>query len=505
MVNTTPWLVLNLNAIPPATTQEGTTSIIASLQTDSNGITHDPLTEGHAPNGITSTFTSDTLGSVDPTSTTLMGAATALFTAGTTLGNSVVTATIDSQTVNKLVDIVIGSVINNRTGITYGTIQSAIDDIETISGDTLIVSPGTTGIYIENVIVSKMLSIIANGTVTVQALDADLPVFDIQFGADGSIINGFNIIGSNNCGVQVGASNVTIINNTIDGASSGNGIVFYAPGTNIINNYINNTFEAIFASLADNSSITGNQINNAFYAIMIFDGTGYNILNNIINQTLSDAISISGTYYFDPDTSFTYSTPVTDSIISGNIINGGNNGIYLYNGINNSITNNIIINCAYDGVLLSLANGTQVIGNFINGFNGIELFDTLNDTIQFNIILADNYGINNGNIDSITAENNYWGLNTDVDTKISGLVDYNPYLILILNATPTIIPLNGTSNITADLTWNSDNVQPAGGHIPDNIPIEFTTTLGNVTSPALTNNGVAQTKLNGEQFLELQI
>ncbi|MGB9937106.1 MAG: right-handed parallel beta-helix repeat-containing protein [Methanobacterium sp.] len=478
-VNVGPWLVLNLIANPAATTQGGTTSIIASLQTDSDGIYHDPLFEGYVPDGITSTFSTDALGSVLPiSSTTLMGAATTVFTAGNTLGNSVVTAVIDSQTANTIVNIIVGPVVNLRTGKTYANIQPAIDDILTLNGDTISVNSGT---YIENIIVTKILSIIANGTVNVQALDANLPVFSIVTGADGSIINGFNITGTNyNYLVYINAANSTITNNTLDGATYGYGIgTYYSPGTNITNNSVNNTNFAIDAYGSDNSTISGNQLNNNYYGISIYDGSGYSILNNIINQNIFESIYVAGS-----------ASQIINSVISGNIINGGTSGIYMFNGLNNSITNNNISNCTDAGINVDSSADTTINGNNIDG--SLATGNTL-----WGINLSNDYGLNNVTNNNVSFATEGINLYNTSGTIISGNVVTDCVydgIALNLSTGNTITGNNGT-------TRNVSGIRLISGS--DNNVISDNDLTGNIwTSISLVDsqfNLISGNILNGNQ------
>ena len=66
-----------------------------------------------------------------------------------------------------------------------------------------------------------------------------------------------------------------------------------------------------------------------------------------------------------------------------------------------------------------------------------------------------------------------------------------------ITANPLLIPKDGTSNITANLLYDSNGLyhNPINGHIPDGIPIYFNTTLGIINSPVVTLNGSATAQL----------
>jgi hypothetical protein len=103
--------------------------------------------------------------------------------------------------------------------------------------------------------------------------------------------------------------------------------------------------------------------------------------------------------------------------------------------------------------------------------------------------------------ESADAENNWWGCNegpgaAGCDT-VSGAgaanVDADPWLVLGASASPSSIPLGGTSQILADVTHNSDGVA-VGSELPDT-PIAFATTLGSIQSPVTTSGGQATSTL----------
>jgi Ca2+-binding RTX toxin-like protein len=113
-------------------------------------------------------------------------------------------------------------------------------------------------------------------------------------------------------------------------------------------------------------------------------------------------------------------------------------------------------------------------------------------------------GIHNGGSATLNAENNWWGCNTGPNTTgcdaISGTVDFDPWLVLGVNADPSFIrPGGDTSEITADLRRNSDD-QLAGEAFPDGTPVSFATDLGNIPPEGSTSGGVAtQTLTSGPE------
>jgi hypothetical protein len=102
----------------------------------------------------------------------------------------------------------------------------------------------------------------------------------------------------------------------------------------------------------------------------------------------------------------------------------------------------------------------------------------------------------------IDAERNWWGCNegpngTGCDV-VSGAVDFDPWLVLNLSASPSSISTDGdTSELTADLTVDS-NGNDAGAGFPEGTPVAFATDLGTVSSPAETADGVADSTLTSQ-------
>ena len=136
------------------------------------------------------------------------------------------------------------------------SIQSAINSAS--NDDTIIVN---TGIYNENIVVNKKITLIANGNVDIIAGDNQNPVITVT--ASGTVIKNFKLSNSI-VGVQYfgTVSNNQLINNIIvgTGTSYGNGISF-STGT------------------ASNNLVQGNTISNELHGILFNEGN----VNNIVN------------------------------------------------------------------------------------------------------------------------------------------------------------------------------------------------------------------------------
>ncbi len=354
-----------------------------------------------------------------------------------------VTSPYDSDSEVKTSFITITPVTNTRTNKTYGSIQSAIDDTETLNGDTILVGSGPYNEdYTENVNVTKQLTIATQGKVTVTALDANSPVFRITLNGTNSIISGFTITGTtNSSGICIDPFvNATIIGNNITGNLNG---IFVGDG---------------------NATITGNNItNNSKNGVFIGNGNANITKNNITSN-------LNGVYIEDSNNT---TVAARNNITENNITNNSNNGIYAGNG-SPTIQYNRICN---------------------NGAYGLE------------------YTAKGENTANVTY--NWWGTNTPTyvngttapgktdiyDAHDNSHVNYNPWIVLTVNATPTLLKTGVNSVVTADLTHDNNGNEITGGQIPDGASVVFAYTLGTVTpvNTTLSNNTANVTVKGGSK------
>ena len=107
---------------------------------------------------------------------------------------------------------------------------------------------------------------------------------------------------------------------------------------------------------------------------------------------------------------------------------------------------------------------------------------------------------------TFNGDNNWWGSNKGPNGSVYGLT-INKWLVLNIKADPSIIKPGQTSNITVDLLHDNGILtdpthpenyyhDPANGHIPDGITVNFTTNLGTVINPLIMINGIAVSTLN---------
>jgi len=123
-----------------------------------------------------------------------------------------------------------------------------------------------------------------------------------------------------------------------------------------------------------------------------------------------------------------------------------------------------------------------------NGGTGVLVQSQGLATLSFNRIVGNTVaGLNN--VDgTVTAENNWWGCNAGPGNTgcdgVLGTVDFNPWLVLGISASPGTIGLGGTSAITTDITHNSDVAVPSITIFVPATPVSFGATLGTMTPPS---------------------
>ncbi len=332
-------------------------------------------------------------------------------------------------------------------GQSYTTIASAVG--ASTNGDTITVNPNNGNPYIERVVVDHTLNIIANGAVTVQKPDSQGEVFQISQQGSGTTIQGFTITKTDAAMVDSGivlnsANNCRILNNKIIGLGTGIDIV------NSANNVI-----------SGNTIISGPNSGGYSYGI---DNYGSSPQDSSYNQII-------------------YNTIAPQASGTGNAI-----AIALFSGMDNQIIGNSI---------KPTTTGTGQTAGVILEYNG--------NVAHFNQIIATIAFALQGEC-TIDALYNWYGSNNG--PALSQLPDaahtyYDPWLIMVVSASPTTIYTGGISKVYADFThdstYESNNPSasyhdPSLGHFPDNVGVYVTSAGGEVGSffnTVYTVNGIA--------------
>jgi parallel beta-helix repeat protein len=183
-------------------------------------------------------------------------------------------------------------------------------------------------------------------------------------------------------------------------------------------------------------------------------------------------------------------------------------GFYLENDSNVLLQGNTVTNPSdgYSAIRIGTNNGLlasqgiEAIGNtLLGGPAGSTFAMRVTDgatigpvALHFNRIVGNEGGVVNLDTDPgdrIDGQDNWWGKNTGPNTAgadpATGNVVFNPWLILSIAASPTLIPPDGTSTsaITADLRHDSNGTTFYPNDFPDGTSIAFATTLGTLATP----------------------
>jgi len=307
--------------------------------------------------------------------------------------------------------------------------------------------------------------------------------------------------------------NITISNLNVNN-TQGDSIHFRGDG-NYQNIFINNSqinnanVDAISTSYytltLNNLTIQNTNITNSTgEGIHLVDGNGVVIQNITINNTQIIGSHGNGmNIQMDADGS-----SHTFTLTNSNITNSSMHGVCaLVRGTANITGNNVTGNGfaggdnTYYGLYLEgIANPAIILSKnvIMENRNGIFL-NSVSD-IHFNrIVNNNNHDLNNGGSSEINATNNWWGSNVDPSGRITGNVNYTPWLVLHVTLDPQYILLGCHSTLDVDLTHNSwDEDTSSLGYVPDGL-VSVTSVSGNNIDPNPLNlhNGKAQALVEG--------
>lgn len=386
--------------------------------------------------------------------------------------------------------------VNPSGGGCFLSIQAAID--AAAPGDVIDVAPGT---YNEQVAINKTITLRgANAGIDARSrtgagesiiTHADGPV---QILADDVVVDGFTIQGASTDPSlppfsALGAGVWT--NPSFSVTNGGHRIQNNIIQDNIIGLYLNNTSaiqSVVRRNLFRNNNLDGPAGGRSIYSDLViqnavidensFTGDGDAGIFLAGSLGLQSDITISNNVALNERLLVLFNT--TSCVISGNTVTGS------------PFSSGIIIAGGNDGVMIR-SNA------LINNLNfGLRIGDFIGSAPNSNISVDHNRIVGNpsggllvdpaGYTGVLDAQNNWWGCNAgpglsgcDTVTAADSNVDFNPWLVLTLSASPTTIARGATSAVTASLNRNSDGVDTSGGGaIPNTTPAVFGATLGSI-------------------------
>jgi len=352
-----------------------------------------------------------------------------------------------------------------------------------VTGPNAAISPNTGMRVAEAVVTSQGTSMTPNGVFRLDVSTFTVVIEGLKFDGTAAAINAYapnntislkkNIFtASHDPGMYFETPNLTIDDNRFVGITSSLTEDVIAVGTNIgINrspvSITNNVWINVAAGALNldkvTGTISGNQfVNVQYYGIMLVRDSGnLNITDNLFNTiTNPDPGNVpswgAGVRFYEP----AVTSPVN---ITGNTFKNSHAGVGI-RGVPND-------------------PGANITGQPIN--------------VHFNRFFSNNASISNGAAGTLAAENNWWGCNAGPNNAgcgpVTGNVAFTPWIVLRTTASPANILQGGTSDITADLRFNSANVNMASSGTIPNVFVAFTATEGNIApTPVMTMLGVAQ-------------
>ena len=290
-----------------------------------------------------------------------------LFLIFLTLSFSLIDFGIDSSYVRAAVNYLVSNV---DTGLSYGTIQSAIDAPQTMNGHTIAVGQGT---YYESIMVNKSISLIGDSQNTV-VIDGNGTSAVIKVTADNVIIRRFTVR-NGFYGINVVKSNYTSIMESTVTSTTG-WAIYVSSSTNC----------TIHDNIAANSTYGGILVTNS-RDFVVSDNSAYNNRPGYgINANYSRNGLITRNNAFDNHwDGVGIGNFSTNCIVSGN--NVENNtifGIWLDTGCeNNIIYDNNLVRNGIQAVTVSLTNqwDSGFEGNYWSNYTGADMNnDGIGDT-----------------------------------------------------------------------------------------------------------------------------
>jgi parallel beta-helix repeat protein len=164
------------------------------------------------------------------------------------------------------------TVVDLSSGLTYSTIQAAIDDANTTNGDMILVG---SGIYRENVVVNKPLILIGQNT------SNGLPVID----------------GNRGIGINITANGTTVYGFGL--MDSEYGIYVTSDTNNVIQNIAyNNIRYGVYLNNSSYNTLRGNIVNgNGIAGIALYNSSNNNLIGNTANNNTNEGIILFNSSY----------------------------------------------------------------------------------------------------------------------------------------------------------------------------------------------------------------
>jgi parallel beta-helix repeat protein len=369
--------------------------------------------------------------------------------------------------------------VDGSGGADFAGIQDAINNAS--DGDTILVY---SGVYYENVVVDKSVTLKGNGQPVV---DAGGRKSAITLTADGITLVGFTATNSGSSWKDAGI-NVISNNNKITGNNVRNndGIGIYlssSSNNNTItgNNVSNNNYGGISLSYSSNNTITGNTFVND--GLSVYSSYQNTVENNTVNGKPLVYLEDASDYRIE-DAGQVILVKCNNITVENLDISNTNSGIDLWETEDSKILNNIVCNNVIGIELYNSCNNNNITGNNVssNKVYGIKIYDSCNNTITGNTASSNDYdGIslvsssNNTISGNNVSTNNRDGISVDSSSNNNSITDNNA----------------GNNHGGISLSSSSSNNSITGNNVcnnADGIDLSYSSNNNSITDNNVCNN-----------------
>jgi len=378
-------------------------------------------------------------------------------------------------------------------------IQAALDALPA-TGGSIYLADGTYTVNVSSIILNKVnTQLWGSRSAIIRLTDSQIQGNVLQITASNNVVDGITIDGnyagqSENwtgyTGIEVSSSNNTVIQNTTVMNVGFDAIVINTSDrVRVVDNLIRDSGEGV---LFQNSNY-GQAADNSFYSI----GTRDNTLNDGLEVSMGAFALFTNNVFSDISGSAIDIYKSSFSTATGNIINSAGlsnqtaiavQGSGVVSSDGNTVNDNVIIGSIGPAISVQIARYTVVSGNNINGGTQGIITWSPGNTILGNYIMTTTTGIDLENINNVVKGNVIGGVGTYRIREV-GAADYNVITnnILLVGATPLVVVGANTivrSNIgyitensgTATMLINTDAISVATGMSAEALRVVVTMT-----------------------------
>ena len=401
------------------------------------------------------------------------------------------------------------SVAISSPGVTYSVTNTS--DSDPISACTTTTSGVLTGLTLRSAVCEANNLGAATSTINVAAGTYNLSLGELQAG-----------------NASVTGGNISIVGL---GAGPANVVIHQTDNNNRIIEADSNVIGSTAVSVS-NVTLSGGHPTNASGTDGTFGGGAIlaggpsdtlTITNAVLTSNTTDTTDEGGAVNFGSDgtlsiTNSTFSSNTATNAAGGAVVFNGNPGTAHFTITNSAFTGNTSSGgaTARGGALAlfpstgntDVVTGSTFTGNSASGSGGLggAIYSINTGVTVSNSRIVGNTATTGtgfyedfGAGDVSTIINNWWGCNAgpgnpgcdSVGVLSGGSATFNPWLVLSLSSSASVVAPNGTATLTADLTHNSSAA--SGFSVPTGTPATFAASAGSVSPTTTTLTAGVQT------------